>query len=512
MWKLRIDTYEGETRWLDLRGPEVTIGRGKSCALCLDERNVSRKHAVLRKADKGWAIADAGSRYGSLVNGRPARGEVLLTPGDLVQIGDYTLALYDQAAIAAGSAPRRPPRAPPRLVVVDEGEGPVTDVALAQAQITIGGREGCTLQASGLALDAAFVRVRALADGRYEARDESARPSLLVNGNALASKVLDEGDLLCVGEIEQTRRDARYGLVLRYVGGPPAPSRPASPPSAETVQRESQPGSGEATPRRAETPGASPTPRPTPAASGVRGGSAPSLAAGVSSARSASSPDATAASSSPPRAPEAVPPAPESVRAGRAPRPSAPEYIPGVVGASVLEQALTQPPAPDAPITGAPMTVDAYFERVSVTASVDDVTPAPPVARPRRRGLWAGAAFAGVGALFGLWASRGAGPAIPPAPAVASVAPRAIDVPEPPAPEPAPKAPAPSQVAAGARSAPAMARAAPSAKAPRPLPARSAAPGQPAAARAARCTALRERLANGEATAYERSLFQTQCP
>src|SRR5262245_54645439 len=51
---------------------EKLIGRDAGCAVCLPGNDVSRRHAVLRKAAAGGAmtIADLGSRNGVRVDGR----------------------------------------------------------------------------------------------------------------------------------------------------------------------------------------------------------------------------------------------------------------------------------------------------------------------------------------------------------------------------------------------------------------------------------------------------------
>ncbi|HEU4536256.1 MAG TPA: FHA domain-containing protein, partial [Polyangiaceae bacterium] len=315
MWKLRIDTQEGETRWLDLREPEVTIGRAPSCALRLDERDVSRRHASLRRrADGGWALVEAGNRNGSFVNGRRARGEVALAPNDLVQIGDFLLTLCEGDVALAGP-PRRAPASARRLVVVEESEGSVTEVPLAQARVTLGGRDGCMFHVGGPALDAALISVLAVDGGRHEVCDESPKPSLLVNGVVLARKVLDEGDLISIGDVTMVRRDARYGLALRYLGESPARATLESAPT---------PSSARASGRDFAPTPSSPNPSAGPALGPPPSAPRPSA---FETAR-ASTPERVAA----PRG--ASPSTPERVAAPRGASPSTPERVAAPRGAS----------------------------------------------------------------------------------------------------------------------------------------------------------------------------------
>jgi hypothetical protein len=70
-----------------LDGPRAVIGRSRECDCVLDDRNISRRHAELRRNSSGdWAIADLGSTNGVKVNGRRV-DSARLSPGDEVVIG-----------------------------------------------------------------------------------------------------------------------------------------------------------------------------------------------------------------------------------------------------------------------------------------------------------------------------------------------------------------------------------------------------------------------------------------
>jgi hypothetical protein len=67
-------------------GDPFVIGRSRECDLVLDDPNVSRRHAELRREDGGWAVRDLGSTNGIKLNGRRSRGG-RLSPGDEITLG-----------------------------------------------------------------------------------------------------------------------------------------------------------------------------------------------------------------------------------------------------------------------------------------------------------------------------------------------------------------------------------------------------------------------------------------
>ncbi|MFN7130431.1 MAG: FHA domain-containing protein, partial [Myxococcales bacterium] len=76
-------------------GAELVIGRSPSCEIALpDDGKVSRRHARLWAKGEQFAVEDLGSRNGTWVNGDRIEAEVLLSPGDRVQVGD-TAFLFD---------------------------------------------------------------------------------------------------------------------------------------------------------------------------------------------------------------------------------------------------------------------------------------------------------------------------------------------------------------------------------------------------------------------------------
>ena len=73
-----------------LSGERTVIGRSRDCDLTLEDPNVSRRHAELRRDGDGWILRDLGSTNGVKVNGRRT-AETALQPGDVITMGTSRL-------------------------------------------------------------------------------------------------------------------------------------------------------------------------------------------------------------------------------------------------------------------------------------------------------------------------------------------------------------------------------------------------------------------------------------
>ncbi|MFZ5443688.1 MAG: sigma-54-dependent Fis family transcriptional regulator [Myxococcota bacterium] len=79
---------------------EVFIGRSPSCTISLEDAKVSRRHVRLLVEDGQAKVSDLGSRNGTLVNGEKLESEIVLLPGDRLQVGDSTI-LFEPSARAS---------------------------------------------------------------------------------------------------------------------------------------------------------------------------------------------------------------------------------------------------------------------------------------------------------------------------------------------------------------------------------------------------------------------------
>jgi len=93
---------------------ELVLGRDPGCDIVLADRQVSRRHAVIRRVAGEYVIADCQSKNGTFVNGRQCQDECILRDGDEVQIAwcfkltfvapDATTPLFLSKDVPLGSA------------------------------------------------------------------------------------------------------------------------------------------------------------------------------------------------------------------------------------------------------------------------------------------------------------------------------------------------------------------------------------------------------------------------
>ena len=83
---------------IPLLGSETVLGRAATCQVVIEDNFASRRHARITRRDDGYWLCDLDSKNGTLLDGRPVAGEVLLEDGATIQIGDTRLRFHDPAA------------------------------------------------------------------------------------------------------------------------------------------------------------------------------------------------------------------------------------------------------------------------------------------------------------------------------------------------------------------------------------------------------------------------------
>lgn len=78
------------------------LGRSRRCDVILDDKNVSREHAVIVRKHNAYELQDRGSRNGTVLNGSPVSGSMPLADGDRISIPPYEIQFLE----SGGSATR----------------------------------------------------------------------------------------------------------------------------------------------------------------------------------------------------------------------------------------------------------------------------------------------------------------------------------------------------------------------------------------------------------------------
>jgi len=107
--KLVIEDEAGTRSTVPFAAESILVGRAPEATFRLGDRNVSRRHARFVLQGGSVFVEDLGSLTGTRVNGERITGRRKLREGDLVQIGDYDLAvLHELGAPGAGAPPPLP--------------------------------------------------------------------------------------------------------------------------------------------------------------------------------------------------------------------------------------------------------------------------------------------------------------------------------------------------------------------------------------------------------------------
>ena len=72
---------------LHLEAGEIEVGREKTCGLCLEDKSVSSRHALLSYHNKQWWVEDLGSTNGTYLNEMPVTTPTVLVKGDTLTFG-----------------------------------------------------------------------------------------------------------------------------------------------------------------------------------------------------------------------------------------------------------------------------------------------------------------------------------------------------------------------------------------------------------------------------------------
>lgn len=221
MFKLLIADDEGKTTVVPLVRDEITIGRKEGNTIRLTERNISRKHAKLRRANGAFMLEDLASYNGVKVNGKKIGNEITLNPGDQILIGDYQLALQLEGDSTAATLPEQtaptgapggndavtamisapaPSQGPPARLVMMSPPAPGAEYALSRERMRIGRAEDLEIWVNHRSISREHAEV-VNEGGKLFIRDLASANGLRVNGADARNHELKPGDVVELGQV-----------------------------------------------------------------------------------------------------------------------------------------------------------------------------------------------------------------------------------------------------------------------------------------------------------------------
>jgi len=237
MYKLVIEDEDGRATEIPLIREEVTIGRKEGNTVRLPERNVSRRHARLFKANGHIWLEDAGSRYGIKVNGSRLVERIQLQVGDHIQIGDYQIALQLEGDVVDTVAPQPVPQEgedeqdaletaetgkkevspgpaarpgdsptskgkgqPPQLMVISSNV-PKDSWSIEEPEVTIGREGPLDIVIDHASMSRTHARIHH-GSRFYSIVDLASANGIKVNGETVGACDLRSGDVLQLGEVK----------------------------------------------------------------------------------------------------------------------------------------------------------------------------------------------------------------------------------------------------------------------------------------------------------------------
>lgn len=169
---------------LDPAAAPVYVGRHEGCAAQVTaDTRVSRRHARLVFGAGSWSLEDAGSRNGTALRGRPLSGECILSPGDIITVGDTPLAFcapgsgLDATTPSGTESTLLTPTPTQRRVLIELARPwfePVTDVPVVPTNAEIAARLGYETSTIRDAISALY-RQAGLARGEVSQREALVR-------------------------------------------------------------------------------------------------------------------------------------------------------------------------------------------------------------------------------------------------------------------------------------------------------------------------------------------------
>jgi pSer/pThr/pTyr-binding forkhead associated (FHA) protein len=202
-------------------GTRLVIGRGSDADVILDNTTISRHHLVLENKNGICVVNDLGSHNGTFLGDQKVENETIVTPGDTVTFGKFTLTLNDgpseeaslstvtpmdleEETVFVGKTPAKPETAGPdtgknNLQVVSGSASPSSLVLDGKSSVKIGRDPSCNMVISGLFVARTQCCVLNK-DGKFFIAPQRSLTATYLNGGKISTEhQLRKDDLIAIG-------------------------------------------------------------------------------------------------------------------------------------------------------------------------------------------------------------------------------------------------------------------------------------------------------------------------
>lgn len=208
MYKIVICDDEGKTTIVPFSRDEFSIGRQDGNVIRLTDRNVSRRHAILSRAQDTFYIQDMNSRNGIRISSQRIDPGTLheVSPEDRILIGDYRISISEKEYANIPMGKQVDPRVErgvgkvtpfARLVMV-EGDEIGMELALTDELYIVGRGDRANMLINDPSISRAHARLEGSGD-HWIVSDLDSSNGLYINGNKRDDYLLRAGDVVEFG-------------------------------------------------------------------------------------------------------------------------------------------------------------------------------------------------------------------------------------------------------------------------------------------------------------------------
>ncbi|MFN0120809.1 MAG: FHA domain-containing protein [Blastocatellia bacterium] len=197
-----------------VRSDAVSLGRTAECDIELNQPNVSRRHAFIKRLGEGLQIIDNNSGNGTFVNGRKIR-QAALRRGDEIRIGSHTLRVHIPTGALRGKPSGNTARLRAERATITETSvvyhirdvsGPEErELEFSCRNLSIGRGDRCRLRLDDTEASRMHAVIQRGKSGFTLIDSQSANGTFL-NGARITEQPLADGDEIGIGQTRLTVR------------------------------------------------------------------------------------------------------------------------------------------------------------------------------------------------------------------------------------------------------------------------------------------------------------------